>query len=264
VPEDGDSRPNPDPTRLTTAQLRETETVLNRNIDVAVAGLRELLTQRIDGMDKATELLAATVGKVPSDMDKATGALRDLLNARIDAMDTATKLLADGLHQFPSNVDRAVSGQKEVLLGEIFRVRDIMLEKFAAVDALFASNATALTAALAAQEKAVAAQNDSNTLAITKSEQATKETITANAAQTTTGLQGLSTTMDDLKSRIVRLEGLLQSARLATEDSRATGTFSQTAEANRMAQSRATLQLAVAVISALIAVAAIIALVLKK
>lgn len=56
----------------------------------------------------------------------------------------------------------------------------------------------------------------------------------------------------------------MQSARLATEDSLSAGTFTQTAEANRMSQSRANLQLAVAVISALIAVVAIIALVLKK
>ena len=105
--------------------------------------------------------------------------------------------------------------------------------------------------ALAAQEKAVAEQNKSNTLAIDKSEQATKETIAANANQTSTGLAGLGTVMDDLKSRVVRLEGLIQSSRIASEDSLAVNTFGQTAEQNRMVQSRTNIQLSIAAISGL-------------
>ena len=179
-------------------------------------------------------------------------------------MDQATKLLAQSFEKVPSDIDRVASGLQEVLRGEIRLVQTQTLEKFAAVDALFASNATALTAALAAQEKAVAAQNDSNTLAITKSEQATKETISANANQTSTGLAGLSTTIDDLKSRVVRLEGLTQNTRQASEDNLAVNTFGQTAEQNRVVQARATLQLTIAGLSALIAIVAVIFVAVKK
>jgi hypothetical protein len=319
---DRDWRPAPDPTLLTTQQLRATEAALDQKILAAVAGLRELLEQRLAGMDKATELLAATVGRVPSETDKAIISLRDLINrrldgmdtaaelqhaasqrsiadsredhgririelatavsglrellvARIDGMDQATRLLADNLDRLPSDMDRTAGSLKEILDGDIDRVKEVLTgdirqvsavteEKFAAVDALFASNATALTAALAAQEKAVAEQNKSNTLAIDKSEQATKETIAANAAQTTTGLSGLSTALDDLKQRIVRLEGQVQSSRTASEDTLAVGTFRQTTEQNRAVQSRTNIQLAIAAFSGLIAIIAIIFAVVQK
>jgi hypothetical protein len=306
-----DWRPRPDPTLLTTQGLRDLETGLNRTILERISGLREvleqrlqgmdkatellaatvdripgqamtdleharveaiqrfeslreLIEQRLSGMDKATELLAATVDRVPSETDKATHALRELLSSRIDGMDQATRLLASNFEKVPSDIDRSTHALREVMQGEINQVSAVMLEKFAAVDDLFTSNATALTAALAAQEKAVAAQNDSNTLAIDKSERTTIETIKANAAQTTSGLTGLSGIMDDLKSRVVRLEGLIQQTRIASEDSLAVNTFGQTAEQNRSVQARATMQLAIAAISAIVAVVAVLFATLHK
>jgi subtilase family serine protease len=59
---------------------------------------------------------------------------------------------------------------------------------------------------LAAQKEAAAEQNKSNTLAITKSESSTKETIAANATQAQTGLLSLENQFDDLKERLVRIE----------------------------------------------------------
>jgi hypothetical protein len=172
------------------------------------AGLREVLETRLAAMDKATELLAATVGRVPSETDKQVNALRELLNARIDGMDKATKLLAETVDRIPTDVDRAVGAATELIQAQLRNVQDTSLEKFSAIDGTFASNALALTAALAAQKEAAAEQNKSNTLAITKSEQATKETITANAAQTATGLTSLGATFADLKERLVRLESM--------------------------------------------------------
>ena len=310
-----DWRPRPDPTVLTTQQLRATEESLNRTILERVAGLRELLEQRLNGMDEATRLLSGRMLETAGEIDgKSAGrhdalqellqqrleaielasrvhadqvsrilveaeeardrirtefaaadlALRELLGARIDGMDQATRLLAQNMDKVPLGVDRDLKAQREVLTGEISQVRAVTLEKFAAVDALFASNATALTAALAAQEKAVAEQNKSNTLAIDKSEAATKETIAANVNQTTSGLRSLSTVMDDLKARLVRLEALTQNQRVASEDSLAVNTFGQTAEQNRAVQARATMQLAIAGISALIAIIAVLFAVLHK
>jgi hypothetical protein len=92
------------------------------------------------------------------------------------------------------------------VLGEVSRVQAVTLEKFTAIDGTFSSNALALTAALAAQKEAAAEQNKSNTLAITKSESSTKETIAANAVQAQTGLASLENQFDDLKERVVRIE----------------------------------------------------------
>jgi hypothetical protein len=212
-----DWRPRPDPTVLTTQQLRETETSLNRTIAERVAGLRELIEQRLDGMDKATELLAERIGRfgpelqsgrelLRSEMAAAVLNLRELLEARLDAMDKANDLLAENVRQFPSDLDKATKALREVLQADIRNVQDVSQEKFSAIEGTFASNALALTAALAAQKEAAAEQNKSNTLAITKSEQATKETIAANAAQNTNSLTSQAATISDLKDRLVRLE----------------------------------------------------------
>jgi len=197
-----DWRPVPDPTEMTTRAV----TLATEQSRREMAGLRELLETRLQAMDRATELLAATVGKVPSDTDKQINALRELLGARIDGMDQATRLLAGNLSDLPGDIERAIQAMQEILRAEIRNVQDVALEKFAAIEGTFASNALALTAALAAQKEAAAEQNKSNTLAISKSEQATKETILANAAQNASQVASQAATIGDLKERVVRLE----------------------------------------------------------
>ena len=189
---------------------------------------REVITQRLNDLDTASHVAAAHIEKIPGDLtgdfrkalraereyiESQIGALRDTLEQRLGAMDIATRVLASSVEKFPTDVDRAVASGREILAGEIQRVGDVTQEKFAAVDALFASNALALAAALAAQEKAVAAQNDSNTLAISKSESSTKETIAANLATARTGLESLTSTVTDIKERVVRIESLGVGAR---------------------------------------------------
>lgn len=60
-----DWRPVPDPTTLTTNQLRR-----------ELAGLREVIEARLTGMDRATELLAENVGRTPTEIDKQITHLR--------------------------------------------------------------------------------------------------------------------------------------------------------------------------------------------
>jgi hypothetical protein len=211
-----------------------------------IAALADLLGARIDAMDKATELLAATVGRVPSDTDKAVGALRELLGARIDGMDMATELLAVNVRAVPTDIDKAARALREILQGEIKNVQDVAIEKFLAIDGTFSSNALALTAALAAQKEAAAEQNKSNTLAITKSEVATKEKIDSNALQTATSLKSLADRLDDLKERVDRGEG--------QEHGQATGRTEQRLNVGQV----------IAALSVLVAVVSIILYATKK
>lgn len=208
-------RPVPDPTALTTAAVNQATEVYRRDL----LAMRDLLETRLRAMDKATELLAATVGKVPSETDKAISAMKELIDTRLRAMDKANELLATGMS---GDLNRL----REILTGEIENVRSVSLEKFAAVEGTFASNALALTAALSAQKEAAAEQNKSNTLAINKSEQATKEASLADKAQTTNSLASQAATIADLKDRLVRLEagGLAASAsRSESRDARGLG-----------------------------------------
>jgi hypothetical protein len=54
--------------------------------------------------------------------------------------------------KFPSDVDRAVQSATQLIQSQVLQVEAVSKEKSAAIEGTFASNALALTAALAAQE----------------------------------------------------------------------------------------------------------------
>ena len=161
-------------------------------------------------MDKATELLAETVARLRADNGKFTteaiASLKELLETRFQGMDKAVELMAANVRAVPSDLDKSLHALREVLRGEIRNVEATSLEKFDAVAGTFASNALALTAALAAQKEAAAESVKSSTLAIDRANAATKETIAANAAQTLNSLAAQAAITTDLKDRVVRIE----------------------------------------------------------
>jgi hypothetical protein len=70
-----DSRPIPDPTLLTTQQLyRE------------VIQLRELIEARLDGMDRATELIRLAASEVEKTTDSKVDHLRELTDAKLSSL----------------------------------------------------------------------------------------------------------------------------------------------------------------------------------
>ena len=71
-----DWRPVPDPTSLTTEQLRR-----------ELSALREILTARLDGMDTATELLSATVNRTPTVIQTEIAHVRELADERFTGID---------------------------------------------------------------------------------------------------------------------------------------------------------------------------------
>jgi hypothetical protein len=218
-----------------------------------IAGLKEVLETRFNGMDMATSLLAENVNRVPTAIDLQVGAAKNLLETRFDGMDRATRLLAETLKQVPTDTEKVAYNLREFILAQVELVAKTTEEKFKAVDALFGSNALALTAALAAQEKAVSEQNKSNTLAITKSEVSTKETIAANAAQTDNSLSSQAALITDLKERIVRIEA----GGVATTGARAEQRLDK-------GSSMATIMAIIASVAILISVITVVALILKK
>jgi hypothetical protein len=274
-----DWRPRPDPTLLTTMQLRETEVALNRTITEKIDGLRELLEQRLGGMDRATVLLAERIEAItPENMhgrDVLRGEiaaailnLRELIEARIDAIDRATKLLAADVAKTPTDITTQTGHVREFVLSQITlataetqRVGDVAEEKFKAIEGLFASNALALAAALAAAEKAVEKQNESNTVAISKSEVATKETINANAAQTQTGLQALADTFADIKERIVRLEAGGVGRSEQRGEQRSDNTYTQMERISASDRIRSQITVGVSIIAVLVSITVAITLI---
>jgi hypothetical protein len=120
----GDWRPIPDPTILTTQQLlRE------------LAALREIFETRLEGMDKATELLSDTVNRTPTAIQTAISNVREVYDERFKSIEKQ------------------------------FTERDIRTEQAAR------SSKEALDAALLSAKELVAQQNDANTTKAEKTEQ---------------------------------------------------------------------------------------------
>ncbi len=155
-----ESRPVPDPTVLTTQQLLREQ-----------AMLRELIETRLNGMDKAIELLQKSTDKAPESIKEQIARLQHL-------------------HE-----------EKFASIAVQFKERDTRSERESR------DNKVAVDAAFAAQKEAAAKQDEANQKAIDKSEKATTETIKTNAELVRTTTDGLGGKIDDLKLRFSVLDG---------------------------------------------------------
>jgi Fe2+ transport system protein B len=157
---DGTLRPVPDPTVLTTQQLwRE------------VAIVRELIETRLDGMDKAIELLQKTTDKQPNFIESQIMQLQRLHEEKF----------------------RSVAIQ--------FVERDTRTEQTSR------DSKVAVDAALQAAKEAVGEQNKSSAMAIAKSEAATTKQIDQIGVIIQTNTAGFNDKIDDIKSRLTIIEG---------------------------------------------------------
>jgi VIT1/CCC1 family predicted Fe2+/Mn2+ transporter len=146
-------------------------------------------------------------------VERAVTAERDYVNGqiailveRLNAMDVATRLLSETVNRVPT-----------VVQTEIAHIFGLMEEKFSSVQKQFderdtrtereaRDNKLAVDAAFAAQEKQAVAQNESNALAINKSEAATTETIKANQELSRSKTDALTKDIDALKLAVSRIE----------------------------------------------------------
>lgn len=176
--------PIPDPTLLTTAQL-----------DRAISNLDARLTTRLDGMDKAAELLHADFTRVPTEVDRQISHLRDLLMGEI------SKLRAETAEVFK-------------------RIEVQFIERDKRTEQLALASSTAIAAALQAAKEAVGAQNTSNSIAIAKSEQSTAESLRQLQALFTNDSRATNAKVDDLKSRLDKGEGGTIQTKEVRRDSR--------------------------------------------
>lgn len=134
-----------------------------------VAQLR-VLSERLDGIDRATQLLNETVNRTPTDIQKEILHLRELTTEHFDSIAL----------QF---VERDVRAEREA--------RD---------------NTKAVDAAFAAQKEAAQKQDDANAKAIDKSEKATAETIKTNQEVGNKVTDAIRDQLNDLKTKVDRME----------------------------------------------------------
>ena len=140
----------------------------------------EVISERINGIDRATQLFQDQLVRFPTDVNKEVGNLRAIHDERFASFASALEA-----------VSRQIALQ--------FEERDKRGERESR------DNKVAVDAAFAAQKEAASEQNKSNTLAITKSELATAETISKLEQLVTANLKGLNDKVEDLKSLAFQL-----------------------------------------------------------
>jgi len=160
--------PVPDPTLLTTEQLIR-----------AIGALREVIETRLDGMDKGIVLLQTTNDKFPAFVAHEIKQLEALHDERFKSVQV----------QF-----RGIETQ--------FVERDTRTEQNSQ------ASTTAINAALQAAKEAVGQQNVSFALATSKSEAATTKQMDGLQILIQTGTKATDEKIDDIKSRLMRIEGM--------------------------------------------------------
>lgn len=161
------SKPDPDPTVATTAQLlREI-----RHLKEFVATRFEVVDTRFNGMDKAMDLLQRASDKVPSETDIKVANLKQVQDQRFNSIDLQ------------------------------FQERDIRTKQSTE------SATVAVGAALQAAKEAVGKQQESNDRAIAKSEASTTKQIDQLGVLIASLDKTLSEKIDDTKKRLSVLDG---------------------------------------------------------
>jgi hypothetical protein len=161
----------PDPSSLTTQQLwRE------------ISALKELLTTRIEAVEKAVEIAHADLVRVPTEVQKAVGNLKELHHGKFE-------------EQAALRDEKFAGVQKQL------EERDVRVEQSAR------DTKTAVDAALAAQEKAVGKQTETFSESIGKSEAGFTKQIDQIGARITDLTKNFDEKIDGLKQRLDRGDG---------------------------------------------------------
>lgn len=158
----------PDPTVLTTDAITRAVKAERDYVD----GQVETIMAHIERMDKATQVLHETVTRTPTEIQREIKHLRELTDERVNSLAT------------------------------------LIEEKFKSIQIQFIERDTRVEAALAAQKEAAVQRNESNNLAIGKSEVATAEAIAKLAELFRTNTDALADKIEDVKQRLSNLEAV--------------------------------------------------------
>jgi hypothetical protein len=198
------------------------------------------------------------------ELRRDVSALREILQARLDGMDRATELLSETVTRTPTQIQTEISHVRELIQEKLGSLGGQAEEKFASIELQFVerdvrtnqaatASAQALAAALQAAKEAVFEQAQAAAKAADKTELSFTKQIDLLLAQ----IKALSDTFTDrlaeLKERIDRGEG--------QEKGTATAVFDQRAIRGNAISSVQAVIMGVAILISLVSV---IAFVLKK
>ena len=134
APPVGGWQPVPDPTRLTTEQLRR-----------ELATLREIIETRLRGMDRATELVSAQSAVLREEIEQIRnrlraetaaeiGQLRELLETRLDGMDRATEVTSTQSAVNRERIENTRAQLHRETATQVAQLRELLEARFDGMD----------------------------------------------------------------------------------------------------------------------------------
>lgn len=201
VTQGGDWRPIPDPTVMTTLQLEN-----------AITSQRDVFETRLAAMDKAIILLQEMANRSPT-----IGEVFGIHGTKLESLE---KRLDHKYVETSTDINHLRDLHSERMNGLEKRMDNQFIERDKRLEQLAMASSTAIAAALQAQKEAANETQKSSSLAITKSDVATADSIKQLQILFQTAISGLNTQVLDVKSRLDKGEGQGLGKITATDDYR--------------------------------------------
>lgn len=201
VTQGGDWRPIPDPTIMTTQQLSS-----------AITAQRDLVETRLAAMDKAIVLLQDIANRSPT-----VAEVWGIHQIRIEGLENR---LDHKYTETSTDISHLRDLHKERIDGLEKRMDNQFIERDKRFEQLSLTSSASIIASLQAQKDAANETQKTSSLAITKSEIATADSIKQLQILFQTAISGLNTQVLDVKSRLDKGEGQGLGKLTATDDYR--------------------------------------------
>jgi hypothetical protein len=186
--------PIPDPTLLTTEALRR-----------EVSMLRELIEAKLAASDEMRALHVETLKSVPAQIEAAMAHLREVEAIKVAALE---RRFTDADTRYAERFDAADLRYQQRYDASDKALMAASLAAQGAVNAALAAAKEAVQAASLSAEKSVAAQNDSNAAAVTKSETAVTKQIDGILALLGSSATAMNDKFAAINGRLDRGEGI--------------------------------------------------------
>jgi len=159
-------------------------------------------------------------------MEDKLQALRDLMTSRLDSMDRASIVLADNVNRVPTLLDRETARLTGLFEEKTSHLRDTLKERDNQAHEDKATAATAVSVALNSLKELINSQNTANAIAIGKAEASVSHDLEALNTLISATKDGLNNEINNLKQRLDRGEGMSRGQKeLRQEDHMAAGTI---------------------------------------
>ena len=205
-PENGGSRPVPDPTLLTTQQLIREVTVLKQYLESRVENSENVISARIDGMEKAIEVFQADLTRVPTQLDRAIQSHKELNESEIRSLSSDINRMSLALAHRGEDIREQIVHLRDLSFGKIEELASVTTERFQGVAAQFSERDTRTDQRAGDTKLAVDAAFAAAKEATAKIEAGFTKSIDSILELLKTTMKSSDEKISDLKDRITSIE----------------------------------------------------------